>query len=102
MQPSFDLLRHIRARSRRLKWLGVILCMDDSRMLHRVVMRQQAPYQSGSLLEGAPEHRSMIELKRMAQDEKSWSAMVSKFRKHNIIKYVIKSKLCMVRHNVRK
>ena len=100
VEPSFDLIRHIRAR--RLKWLGCILRMDDSRVLHRLLMRQSLPHAPGSLLADAPMHRSLLELKRMAEDCKSWTAMVNKFKKHNIIKFVITSKTCIIRHKVRK
>ena len=67
--------------------------MDDSRILHRVVMRQQLPHAQGSLLADAPAHRSMIELKRMAEDQKSWRRMLGKFRKYGRVKFVtIRSK----------
>lgn len=80
VRPSFDLVRRLRAR--RLKWLGGILRMDDSRILHRVVMRQQPPHAQGSLLADAPVHRSMIELKRMAEDQESWRRMLGRFKKY--------------------
>ena len=61
--------------------------MDDSRVLHRVVMRQPMPHEEGTLLSEAPRHVSMIELKRMAGDQKSWNRMVNKYKRYGVLKY---------------
>lgn len=84
--PSFDLIRHVKGR--RLKWVGCILRLDDTRMLHRLVVRQQVPHPEGSLLADTPRHSSMLELKRKAENRKAWNRMAHKFKKYGVVRYI--------------
>lgn len=37
---------------------------------------------------GAPRHKSMLELKRMAENRKAWNRMSHKFKKYGVVKYM--------------
>ena len=77
--PTVNLIGHLRAR--RVRWLGHVLRMDESRLLHRMVCESSQPYPEGSIFEGVPPHESMEVLKKMAANRKRWSAVVRRERK---------------------
>ena len=64
--PEVDLVGIL--RSRRLKWLGHVLRMPDTKLIRRVMMRHEASYEEGSILanEAVPEHASLEELAELA------------------------------------
>eukprot|EP01050_Picozoa_sp_SAG11_P019541 SAG11_NODE_3128_length_2665_cov_1.692518_3_plen_407_part_00 len=64
--PEVDLVGIL--TSRRLKWLGHVLRMPDTKLIRRVMMRHEAPYEEGSILadEAVPEHASLEELAELA------------------------------------
>ena len=86
IEPSFNLLYHL--RSRRLRWLGHILRMEDSRLLRAVVCSAQQPYPAGSIFMDAPPHSSMDHLVKLAGRKKSWSRMVKRLKRAGIAKFV--------------
>ena len=63
---TFDLVRWVRAR--RTQWLGHILRMDESRMVHKAVKLMHASRAPGDLLMDAPDY-SWEELKRFASSK---------------------------------
>ena len=80
VSPTFDLIS--RLRSRRLRWAGHILRMEDSSLLKRVLLEQvkkeleQSQREDGGLLMDAAEFKSVEELVDLAQDRKSWRSRV--------------------------
>ena len=58
--PSFDIIKVL--RTRRLRWLGHILRMDEDRLIRKAVTSIVKPYPEGSILMDAPDHDSMADL----------------------------------------
>ena len=77
--PSVDLVSALRVR--RLRWLGHVLRMDDSRLVKRVFMATEQPYKKGSIFTDAPEHTTTVELEKLAQDREGWNILVNKLKK---------------------
>ncbi len=71
-----------RLRSRRLKWAGHILRMEEASLNRRVLLAQvQAELEAGSsevggLLMDAPRYESVEQLTELAEDKKAWAAEV--------------------------
>ena len=61
-------------RQQRFQWVGHILRRHESFPARRMLMKQQKPYEKGSVLMDAPRHDNMDELAELAQDRKSWRA----------------------------
>ena len=61
-------------RQQRFQWVGHILRRHESFPARRMLMKQQKPYEKGSVLMDAPRHDNMVELAELAQDRKSWRA----------------------------
>ena len=59
-------------RKQRFKWVGHTLRREESFPARRMLMREQKPYEDGSVLMDAPNHDTMAELAELAQDRKSW------------------------------
>ena len=78
---TFDLVKWIRAR--RLKWVGQILRMEDSRMLKQALHQIYEHRQEGDLLMDTP-RVSWKRLKVLAKDEKTWQSRVRGVRETNI------------------
>ena len=78
---SFDLVRWI--RTRRAQWLGHILRMEPSRMLHRAVQYMHGSRKKGDLLMDAPEY-SWTELVQLAHNRDAWRALVKSIRQNSI------------------
>jgi hypothetical protein len=80
VQPSFDMLS--RLRSRRLKWAGHILRMEEASLNRRVLLAQvQAELEAGSsevggLLMDAPAYESVEQLVELAEDKTAWAVEV--------------------------
>ena len=80
VEPTFDLLG--RLRSRRLRWAGHILRLEDASLLRRVLLAQvEEELQGGAagaggLLMDAAQYRSVEELLVLARDRKGWQAGV--------------------------
>ena len=79
VSPTLDL--GLVLRKRRLRWLGHILRMDDTRLVRRVVMSIVKPYPEGSIMMDAPQHDSIEELVEMAgghgyENHHAWSKLV--------------------------
>ena len=78
--PTFDLIS--RLRSRRLRWAGHILRMEEQSLLKRVLVEQvrkeleQGCREAGGLLMDAPVFKSVGELFELALDRKSWRTRV--------------------------
>ena len=84
VHPTWDLIKTL--RTRRLRWLGHILRLDEDRLLRKVVIAMEKPYPKGSIMMDAPPHDTMDDLIYLAGDHgyenhKEWSAYVSKFDK---------------------
>ena len=73
-RTTYDLVAHLRVH--RLRWLGHVLRMDESRDVKKVVTQSTKPYPQGSLLMDTPKHQSMEELERMANDREDWNVEV--------------------------
>ena len=71
---TFDLVSWIRAR--RAQWLGHILRMDESRMVHKAVKLIHASRTPGDLLMDAPDY-TWEELKQLAANRDSWRSIVN-------------------------
>ena len=76
VEPSFDLVA--RLRSRRLRWAGHILRLEESSLLRKVLLAQAQVEGSGSggLLDDAPAFGSTEDLLELAQDRDGWREMV--------------------------
>ena len=76
VKPSFDLVA--RLRSRRLRWAGHILRMEESSLLRQVLLAQSKVEgrATGGLLADAPEYESTEELLELAQDRDGWREVV--------------------------
>ena len=61
-------------RQQRFQWVGHTLRRYESFPARRMLMKQQKPYEKGSVLMDAPRHDNMDELAELAQDRKSWRA----------------------------
>ena len=61
-------------RQQRFQWVGHTLRRHESFPARRMLMKQQKPYEKGSVLMDAPRHDNMDELAELAQDRKSWRA----------------------------
>ena len=77
-KPSFDLVSALRVR--RLRWLGHVLRMDDRRLVKRVLMATEQPYQKGSIFSYAPSHDTTVELETLAQNRDGWNETVNKLK----------------------
>ena len=82
--PSFDIMIIKVLRTRRLRWLGHILRMDEDRLIRKAVTSIVKPYPEGSILMDAPDHDSMADLIAMAGDHgtenhQEWNGVVSEF-----------------------
>ena len=81
VEPTFDLLG--RLRSRRLRWAGHILRLEEASLLRRVLLAQveeglqgAAEARAGGLLMDAAQYNSVEELLELAGDRKGWQATV--------------------------
>jgi hypothetical protein len=80
VDPTFDLVS--RLRSRRLRWAGHILRLEESSLLRRVVLAEvqrdldRGAQESGGLLMDASQFDSVEELLRDAADRKEWRRTV--------------------------
>ena len=61
-------------RQQRFQWVGHTLRRHESFPARRMLMKQQKPYEKGSVLMDAPRHDNMDELAELAQDRESWRA----------------------------
>ena len=61
-------------RKQRFEWVGHTLRRHESFPARRMLMKQQKPYEEGSVLMDAPRHNDMDELAELAQDRQSWRA----------------------------
>ena len=75
---TFDVVRWIRAR--RLQWVGHILRMDTSRMLHQTVKHLFIYKKEGDLLMDVPKGFSWAEMCEIAKDRDRWRVMVRALR----------------------
>ena len=75
---TFDLIANIRAK--RLKWLGLILRMDEGRMLKSAVKLMYDNRKEGDLLMDAPAASSWEGLCNMAKNEKEWGKKVKQIK----------------------
>merc|ERR1712216_805274 len=66
VDPSFDLVANLRAQ--RLRWLGHVLRMEESRWIRRTVT--QMHNYDGSIFMDAPAHTGMPDLMRKQQIER--------------------------------
>ena len=80
-QPVFNLVNHLRVR--RLRWLGHILRLDESRLLRRVLLKfnfiYPDGYPEGSILMDAPDHVEIRDLIPMAGEHgnhEEWDKIV--------------------------
>jgi hypothetical protein len=83
VEPTFDLLG--RLRSRRLRWAGHILRLEEASLLRRVLLAQveeelqggaARARAAGGLLKDAAPYSSVEELLVLARDRKGWQASV--------------------------
>ena len=75
---TFDLIASIRAK--RLKWLGLILRMDEGRMLKSAVKLMYDNRKEGDLLMDVPTASSWEGLCNMAKNEKEWGKKVKQIK----------------------
>ena len=75
---TFDVVRWIRAR--RLQWVGHILRMDPSRLVHKAARHIFDNRSEGDLLMDTPGDRSWDELKALAADRAGWRSRVRALR----------------------
>jgi hypothetical protein len=76
VEPSFDLVA--RLRSRRLRWAGHILRLEESSLLRKVLLAQSQVEGKGSggLLADAPAFETIEDLLELAQDRDGWREVV--------------------------
>ena len=80
VDPTFDLVA--RLRSRRLRWAGHILRLEESSLLRRVVLAEvqrdldRGAQESGGLLMDALQFDSVEQLVRQASDRVEWREAV--------------------------
>ena len=72
---SFDLVRQIRVM--RLKWLGYILQLDDTRLIFQAIEVQYNSCQAGSILMDVPRHKDLQDLIVKAKDTAFWTEHVN-------------------------
>jgi len=82
VDPSFDLIA--RLRSRRLRWAGQILRLEEVSLSRRMLLAmterdlQEGSTKAGGLLEDAPAFDSVEQLLEAAEDKKEWRAAAAK------------------------
>ena len=64
MSPTLDLVNSLKAQ--RLEWVGKVLRRDENFPARKILMKEQKPYEEGSILMNAPEHETMEELVEIA------------------------------------
>ena len=80
VDPSFDLVS--RLRSRRLRWAGHILRLEETSLLRRVLLASaqrdldKGWWEQGGLLEDAPAYSTVEQLLEMAGDRDVWRVAV--------------------------
>ena len=80
MDPSFDLVA--RLRSRRLRWAGHILRLEEASLIRRMLIATverdlvEGRRHAGGLLEDAPTFESVEQLLELAFDRTGWRALV--------------------------
>ena len=69
--------------------VGHILRRDETftATCRRILMGAQKPYEEGPTLMDAPEHNTMAELAKLAQDSKSWQACYWYYTMLSIVRY---------------
>ena len=83
---TYDAIAGIRAT--RMKWLGSILRMDKTRMIHKAVKTLYQNRQQGDLLMDAPVSHSWEDLVKQAEDEKQWRGAVKEIKDMTCMKAV--------------
>ena len=73
-QPLEECNLVVFVRKQRFEWVGHTLRRHESFPARRMLMKQQKPYEEGSVLMDAPQHNDMDELAELAQDRQSWRA----------------------------
>ena len=79
---TFDVVRWIRAR--RFQWVGHILRMDPSRLVHKTVRHIFDNRSEGNLLMDTPGDKSWDELKTLAADRVDWRSRVRTLRTNQV------------------
>jgi hypothetical protein len=83
LDPSFDLLS--RARARRLKWAGQLLCAKESFLPRRVALaeleRTGGQGQPGGIFQDAPKGVAIEELIEIAGDKLTWGNLVQSVKR---------------------
>ena len=80
MDPSFDLVA--RLRSRRLRWAGHILRLEEASLIRRLLIAtverdlEEGKRHAGGLMEDAPVFKSVEQLLELAADEDGWRVSV--------------------------
>ena len=75
ISPSWNLMASLRVR--RLRFLGHVLRMDESRLVRKAVLTLRNPYPPGFILMDTPPHESLDQLIDMARDKESWNIEVN-------------------------
>ena len=75
---SHNLIRQIRII--RYKYLGKILRLDSTRLLHRALAQTHQLGLKGSLLMDAPQHNSFQDLREQAMDKATWNSRIRGFQ----------------------
>jgi len=80
VEPSFDLVA--RLRSRRLRWAGHILRLEEASLIRRMLIAtverdlEAGRRHAGGLLEDAPAFETVAQLLELAEDRKGWRVLV--------------------------
>ena len=74
-KPTGECNLVIYVRKLRFQWVGHTLRRDETSLARKMLLGEQKPYEEGSILMDAPEHKTMAELAELAQDRKSWQVI---------------------------
>ena len=97
---SHNLIRQIRI-IRYNKYLGKILRLDSTRLLHRALAQTHQLGLKGSLLMDAPQHSSFQDLREQAMDKATWNARIRGFQWINVVDLVQKKRSWLLTDNQR-